>query len=94
MQQHRDVATKSTNINLRIAPAQRDLIDRAAQSVGKTRTEFILDVATREAEQALLDQRIFFLDDEARDAFIAALDAPVRSSQQLRKLLTTDAPWD
>jgi uncharacterized protein (DUF1778 family) len=94
MQQQRDVTAKSTNINLRVAPTQRDLIDRAAQTVGKTRTEFILDVATREAEQTLLDQRLFFLEGEARDAFLAALDAPVRPSEQLRKLLTTGAPWD
>jgi uncharacterized protein (DUF1778 family) len=94
MQQQRDVTAKSTNINLRVAPTQRDLIDRAAQSVGKTRTEFILDVATREAEQTLLDQHLFFLQDEVRDAFIAALDAPVRASKKLRKLLTTDASWD
>lgn len=94
MEQTRNQSAKSTNINLRVAPAQRDLIDRAAQTMGKTRTEFILDVATREAEQTLLDQRLFILEREDWDAFVAALDAPVHPNAQLRQLLTTPAPWD
>ncbi len=87
-------STKSTNINIRVAPAQRDLIDRAAQAVGKSRTEFILDVATREAEHTLLDQRLFLLDDTQWNAFIAALEAPAKPTAALRTLLTTTAPWD
>lgn len=88
------MTSKSTNINIRVAPAQRDLIDRAAQSIGKSRTEFILDVATREAENTLLDQRLFLLDDAQWEAFTAALDAPAKPSAALRKLMTTTAPWD
>lgn len=87
-------SAKSTNINIRVAPDQRDLIDRAAQAVGKSRTEFILDVATREAEHALLDQRLFLLDETQWDAFTAALDAPPQANAALRHLLTTPAPWE
>ncbi len=88
------MTSKSTNINIRVAPAQRDLIDRAAQAVGKSRTEFILDVATREAENTLLDQRLFLLDEVQWEAFTIAMDAPVKPSAALRKLLSTSAPWD
>ena len=87
-------STKSTNINIRVAPTQRALIDRAAHAVGKTRTEFILDVATREAENTLLDQRLFLLDEEQWGAFTDALDAPARPNAELRRLLTTNAPWE
>ena len=88
------MVAKSTNINIRVAPAQRDLIDRAAQSEGKSRTEFILDVATREVENTLLDQRLFLLNDAQWEAFTAALDAPVKANAKLRKLMSTPAPWD
>jgi uncharacterized protein (DUF1778 family) len=87
-------STKSANINIRVAPAQRDLIDRAAHAVGKTRTEFILDAVTREAENTLLDQRLFLLDEKQWDAFTAALDAPALPNAELRRLLTTQAPWE
>jgi uncharacterized protein (DUF1778 family) len=87
-------SSKSTNINIRVAPDQRNLIDQAARAVGKSRTEFILDVATREAENTLLDQRLFLLDDAQWEAFTAALDAPAKPSMELRKLMTTTAPWD
>lgn len=88
------LSTKSTNINIRVAPAQRDLIDRAAQAAGKTRTEFILDVATREAANTLLDQRLFLLDGAQWDAFTTALDAPILPNAELRRLLATSAPWE
>lgn len=87
-------SAKSSNINIRVAPAQRALIDRAAQSVGKSRTEFILDVATREAENTLLDQRLFVLDDERWSLFVSRLDAPPPPNAALRALLNTPAPWE
>ena len=37
-------------INLRTDEARRALIDRAAEALGKDRTEFMLDAATREDE--------------------------------------------
>jgi len=88
------VSAKSSNINIRVAPEQRALIDRAAQSVGKSRTEFILDVATREAEDTLLDQRLFVLDDERWALFVARLDAPPNPNSALPALLNTPAPWE
>jgi uncharacterized protein (DUF1778 family) len=41
-------------ISLRVPRQRRELIDRAARATGKTRTEFILESATRAAEEALL----------------------------------------
>ncbi|MEF8982648.1 type II toxin-antitoxin system TacA family antitoxin [Thiohalorhabdus sp.] len=87
-------AKRETPINLRALPAQRALIDRARQLTGKSRTEFVLEAACREAENTLLDQRLFLLDEERFAAFEEALDAPVKDNPALRKLLTTPAPWD
>jgi len=93
MSQLETVVLRSQNINLRVDPKQRDLIDQASRVVGKTRTDFILDTVTREAQNTLLDQRLFLLDDTQWSAFLAALDAPAKPNQKLRELMATKAPW-
>ena len=84
----------SPAISLRVPAQRRDLIDRAAKATGKTRTEFILESATRAAEEVLLDRRVFHLDAAQYEAFEQALDAPARPTAELRKLLAEPAPWE
>lgn len=86
--------TRDININIRVKRGQRDLIDHAAEILGKSRSDFMLDLACREAEAVLLDQRLFTLDGETFSAFQAALDAPPRANPKLRKLMATKAPWE
>lgn len=43
-------------INLRALPQQRDLIDQAAQMLGKNRSDFMLEAACERAQSILLDQ--------------------------------------
>ncbi len=81
------------SLNLRIPAAERSLIDRAAQSSGKTRTDFILEAARRAAEETLLDQAVLSVGPEAFAAFLARLDAPPRSNAQLRRTMRAPAPW-
>jgi uncharacterized protein (DUF1778 family) len=82
------------SINLRIDATSRELIDRAAEALGKNRSEFMLEVARREAASVLLDLRLFQLDDPKYQRFTEALDAPPRENPRLRKLLATEAPWE
>jgi uncharacterized protein (DUF1778 family) len=42
-------------INLRARPEQRDLIDQAAQLLGKNRSDFMLEAACDKAKSVLLD---------------------------------------
>jgi len=86
-------ATRGVTVNIRVERRHRDLIDRAAEAVGKTRSEFMLETACKEAEAVLLDRRYFTLDDKQFDAFLARLDEP-NPSAKLAKLLNTKAPWD
>lgn len=81
-------------INLRTDEARRSLIDRAAEAMGKDRTEFMLDAATREAQSVLLDRRLFHLDEAAFRRFAKALDASPADNPRLRKLLAKRAPWE
>lgn len=82
------------SINIRTDATSRDLIDRAADALGKNRSEFMLEAARREATAVLLDQRLFLLDEQAFRRFTAALDAPPVENPRLRRLLRTRAPWD
>jgi uncharacterized protein (DUF1778 family) len=87
-------STRYININLRAKRRQRDLIDQAAELLGKTRSDFMLETACREAEDVLLDQRWFTLDPEAFRKFQALLDSPPEKNPNLRKLMATKAPWE
>jgi uncharacterized protein (DUF1778 family) len=91
---HKDVAQRRSLINLRVTPRDRDLIDRAAASLGKNRSEFMMDATRMAAEDALLDRTAFRLDAERFGAFMAQLDAPPAPNPALRKLVGTPAPWD
>ncbi len=53
-----------------------------------------LETACREAETVLLDRRVFPVDEATWERFNALLDAPARDLPQLRKLLSTQAPWE
>src|SRR5689334_2787839 len=85
---------RGVTINLRASPSLRDLIDRAAAVVGQNRSEFMLDSARRRAEDVLLDQRLFTLDEESYNAFLNILDEPPKPTAELKRLLSTRAPWE
>ena len=85
---------RDVTINIRAWQRQRDLIDEAAAVLGKNRSDFMLETACREAESILLDRRMFVLDEATWERFTALLDAPPRDLPQLRKLLSTPAPWE
>lgn len=81
-------------INLRATAEQKALIDRAAALLGKSRTEFMLESAREAAEDALLDRRLFLLDDAQYERFEACLDAPAEPGEALRRLLAASTPWE
>jgi uncharacterized protein (DUF1778 family) len=81
------------SINLRIEVNTRQLIDEAAAILGKTRTEFMIDSARREAIDVLLDQRLFTLNAERFDSFMHALDNPPAPGARLKALLRRVPAW-
>src|SRR5260370_41187976 len=62
---------KRRSLNLRIKAEERGWIDRAANSLGKNRTDFVLDAARRAAEDALLDRTIITASPKAYDVILA-----------------------
>ena len=85
---------RDVTINLRANQRQRALIDRAAQTLGKNRSDFMLEAACRAADAVLLDRRFFPLDEKVYKRFAAALDKPPADNLDLRRLLTSKAPWE
>ena len=85
---------KRETLNIRIKPEERNLIDRAAQTRGTNRTDFILDAARLAAEDALLDQVIISVSPEAYSQFLARLDMPPKPNERLRKTMQTPPPWE
>ena len=86
--------TKRETLNIRIKPEVRELIDRAARSRGKNRTDFILDSARLAAEDTLLDQVIMMVSPQAFKQFQARLDMPPQAKDRLRKTMLAPAPWE
>ena len=91
---HAFTEAKRETLNIRIKPEVRDLIDRAAKSRGKNRTDFILDSARLAAEDTLLDQVIMTVSPQAFEQFQARLDMPPNANDRLRKTMLTPATWE
>lgn len=85
---------ESVSINIRAKARQRDLIDQAADRLGRSRSDFMLEAACREAEDVLLDQAFFLVDAGTYAKFQMLIDQPLPPTDRLRRLLRTKAPWD
>ena len=85
----RDIA-----INLRARSDQRDLIDRAASSLGRNRSDFMLEAACEKAQAIVLERTFFSLDDAAFTRFNTLLDAPIEANPALDRLLARRPLWE
>lgn len=85
---------RDTPINLRVRAAQRELIDRAAQVLGKNRSDFMLEAACDKAQEVVLDQVFFRLSGAGFRQFTRLLNAPPVHHPGLMRLMAVKAPWD
>lgn len=76
-------------LELRLTPKAKSMLKRAAAVERKTMSAFVLDKGLEAAAETLADRREFRLNTKEYDAFVAALDAPVKPRPRLTKLLTT-----
>lgn len=84
---------KDDVIRIRAPAGTKAMLNRAAALRGQKLSEFMLDSARRRAEEAILDQRVFFLDDKAHAAFLKILDAPPKPNKALRALMARKPAW-
>ncbi|MBQ0946328.1 DUF1778 domain-containing protein [Ideonella sp. 4Y16] len=80
-------------ISIRCKAWQRNLISQAADRLGCTRSDFVLESACRRAEEVLLDQTFFALDAKGFAALQAMLDQPLAPNDCLRRTLKARSPW-
>ncbi len=90
----RATRNRDETINLRATRRQKALIDRAADALGRNRSDFMLESACREAEAVLLDRRYFALSADDFKRFNSMLDKPPVSNARLKRLLKTKSPWE
>jgi len=85
---------KDDVIQIRASAEAKAILNRAAALRGQKLSEFMLQSARRQAEETILDQRTFFLDDDTHGRFLAQLDSPRAPSAKARARLNRKAPWD
>jgi uncharacterized protein (DUF1778 family) len=85
--------SRTARLGFRVTSHQEALIRKAAELTGKNVTQFVLNSACEAAENALIDQRIFFTSDKKYRAFLNALERPAEIKPKLQKLMRSVAPW-
>jgi uncharacterized protein (DUF1778 family) len=87
-------ARKDDLIQIRASAATKAILNRAAAMRGQKLSEFMLESARARAEETILDQRLFALDDKAYEEFLALLDAPARPDKALRARMKRKPAWE
>jgi len=77
------MTTKDKRREVRISADDDDLLAEAAGLAGVSVSEFLLDRALSDAADLVDAHRTIRLADEDHDRFLAALDEPVRSLEEL-----------
>ena len=60
----------------------------------KTRSDFMIEASCREAENVLLDRRLFIVDNESFEQLEKILSAPLTDNEAILLLMEYKAPWE
>jgi uncharacterized protein (DUF1778 family) len=85
-------AAKTARVNLRVAPADDVLLRQAADLLGESLSEFLIESGRERAERLLADRTRFVLDDASWAAFTDALDRPAEVKPEVRELFSRSRP--
>ena len=86
--------TRSEKLDLRLSPAAKRTLRRAAAVSHRSVSEFVLESALARADEALADRRLFTLNAAQWKAFLAMLDAPSRPLPRMARLLKQPGFFD
>lgn len=81
-------ARKSERIALRATSKQKSMLELAADIHGTSTTDFVLRAACIAAENAILDQTVFLVDDERYAQLLDAIENPPEPNDKLRSLFS------
>lgn len=79
---------KTERIDVRVSPKAKDTLRKAAASINKSVSEYLLDAGLEAAAEMLADRRVFVLDEKRWRKFQELLDRPPRLKPRLAKLLS------
>src|SRR5438477_9788043 len=88
------VPRKTTKLQLRLRPAEKAILTRAAELRQTSLSKFMLENAYQAAQQVLADQVHFSLLSGQWKAFCQALDASPRKIPALEQLLSKPSVFD
>jgi uncharacterized protein (DUF1778 family) len=86
--------TRSEKLDLRLTPAAKSTLQRAAAAAQRSVSEFVLESALERADEALIERRRFGLDAAQWQAFLMALETPTRRLPRLERLLQEPGLFD
>jgi uncharacterized protein (DUF1778 family) len=79
--------TKDERLQIRVDPAEKRLLERAAAASHVSVSAFVLQSAASQAAEVLAERQLIELSPEAAVAFDEALDAPATVNQRLATAL-------
>lgn len=83
-----------TTVTMRMPKETKELIEKAACTVSKTFSAFVIDSAREHAVDVLLNQTVFNLSAEQAEAFARVLDNPPAPTAKLKELMQSKSPWE
>lgn len=88
------VERKEYPISMRLPEADVAMIDRAAALRGRSRTDFVRDVAVRAAEDIVMENRLIRMSSEGFADFMDALSRAAAPVPEMVELAKRPAPWE
>lgn len=79
--------TKDERLQIRVDPAEKRLLERAAEATHVSVSAFVLQSAAAQAVEVLGERRLIELGPSAAAAFSEALDAPATVNERLASAL-------
>lgn len=86
--------TKGERLYIRASSAEKAKLERAAEALRTSRSQFVLQQALDAAERVLSEQTRFVLSEDAWKAFCERLDAPERDLPNIRTLAAEPSPFN
>jgi uncharacterized protein (DUF1778 family) len=90
----RPSARKETQLQLRLRPAQKALISRAAQLRHTSLSAFVLDHAYEAAQHVVAEELDIVMPHDQWVAFCKALDRPAKEIPRLKRLMSRSTVFD
>ena len=81
-----DRARRTSRLGVRLTPAEKEVIDRAATLGGTSTADFVRSTILAASERVVRAHRVLALTSEGAEAFVEAMTNPPEPNEDLRAL--------